>query len=66
METLEARIEARLNEAFDRQVTGGFYPVAERGLVAMDDPDDVSSYPPIRLSIADVARIAAQEARAWL
>lgn len=66
MDELAARIEARLNEALDRQVAGGFYPAAERGL--SDNNDPVADYDvpsPIRLSVADVARIAAQEALAW-
>lgn len=61
MATLEERIAARLDEALDRMVAAGTYLAeGQRGLADFDDGDDVT-FP--RLSIADVARIAADEAR---
>jgi hypothetical protein len=66
-ETLEQRIEAALNEAFDRQVAGGFFAAdGTRGMVDDYDPvacEDVE--PSIRLSLVDVARIAAAAAKGW-
>jgi len=66
VESLEERIAARLNEALDRQAAGNVYPVGERGLVAQDLIGDLEPGGVILLSVEDVARIAAQEARAWL
>jgi hypothetical protein len=64
MDELAERIAARLHEAIDRQIAGGFYPNATRGLVDERDPDaDYDVRPKIRLSVEDVARIAADEAR---
>jgi hypothetical protein len=62
--TLQDRIAARLNEVLERQVAGGFYGGSERGLVA-PDLEDLGTHDVIRLSVEDVARIAAQEARSW-
>jgi hypothetical protein len=62
--TLESRIAARLNEVLDRMVAGdtyGFDP-DDRGLAA---PAPGSGCVHLRLSVRDVARLAAQEARAW-
>lgn len=61
MDDLQARIAARLNEALDQQIAGGFYSTAERGLAFGGDIVDAAA---IMLSIEDVARIAAAEARA--
>jgi hypothetical protein len=67
-DTLESRIEARLTEALERQAAGGFYGSPDgstRGMVA-PDLEELGIYDcVIRLSMADVARIAAAEARAW-
>lgn len=65
VETLEQRIERRLNEALDRQIAGGFYPSSERGLVDASEVPVWDNVGPVRVSLADVARIAAQEAKAW-
>ena len=62
--TLEARIAARLDKALDAAIRAGFEVLdAERGLAVVDH--DVSELGVIRLSVADVARIAAQAAREW-
>lgn len=65
METLEERIAARLNEALDRKVAAEMYAYDpdDRGLAA-GKPGSGSVH--LRLSVDDVARIAAAEARAWL
>lgn len=62
--TLEHRIAVRLHRALEHQVAGGFYGGAERGLVA-PDLEELGAHDVIRLSVEDVARIAAAEARAW-
>lgn len=64
MDDLQERIAARLNEALERQVAGNFYGGSERGLAA-PDLEDLGGHEIIRLSVEDVARIAAQEAMAW-
>lgn len=64
-ETLEQRIARRLNEALDHQIAGGFYQTATRGLVDSEEFPGWDNIGPVRLSIEDVSRIAAQEARAW-
>lgn len=57
MASLEERIAARLHQALDRLAAAGMSaPSAERGL-AVGGPDQ----PEILLSVADVARIVAQE-----
>lgn len=68
--TLEGRIERRLGEALDRQEAAGFEVPAERGLATSSrgacsvcTPSCDAGEPVIRLSLADVARIAAAEAR---
>jgi hypothetical protein len=64
VETLEQRIERRLNDALDRQVAADLYAYDpdDRGL-AVRTPG--AGGPLLRLSMADVARIAAAEARDW-
>lgn len=63
VETLEQRIAARLNEALDQQYEGGFLTGRhEPGLI--DLGRETTDGPEVRLTIEDVARIAAQEARA--
>jgi hypothetical protein len=64
VETLEQRIERRLREALERMVATERYAWTEddRGLCARPPG---SGGPFIYLSIEDVSRIAAQEARAW-
>lgn len=64
MDELEQRIEAALNEALERQVAAEMYACDpdDRGL-ATPEPDGGALA--LRLSVADVARIAAAEARAW-
>jgi hypothetical protein len=63
-ETLEQRIESRLREALERMVATERHAWTEddRGLCARPAG---SGGPFIYLSIEDVSRIAAQEARAW-
>lgn len=71
--TLEGRIAARLNEALDRQAAADFEAPGERGLADYQSPANCPVCTPrcdagefvLRLSVEDVARIAAQEARAW-
>jgi hypothetical protein len=66
MDGLAERIAARLNEAMDRQIAANFYPASDRGLADVDDPAAAGDgIMPVRLSVEDVARIAADEARAW-
>jgi hypothetical protein len=63
--TLEGRMAARLNAALDRQVAGEFYRFEnERGLVDLAAEPHASTGA-VRLSVEDVARICAQEARDW-
>lgn len=62
MDELAERIAARLHEALERQVAGGFYADSPRGLGAID-LEDLGVHDVIRLSVEDVARIAADEAR---
>ena len=68
--TLEHRIETALNRALEQQVRGGFYGALGmpgepcRGLVAVD-LEELGAHDVIRLSMADVARIAAVAARGW-
>lgn len=64
MDELAKRIEARLNEALDRQVAAELYiyDPDDRGLAA-GEPGSGCVY--LRLTLADVARIAAAEAHAW-
>lgn len=64
VETLEQRIEGRLREALERMVATERYAWADddRGLCARPPG---SGGPFIYLSIGDVSRIAAAEARAW-
>lgn len=64
VDTLQRRIAARLNEALDRMVasdTYGYDP-DDRGLAA---PAPGSGCVHLRLSVEDVARIAAGEAYRW-
>jgi len=61
METLEQRIATRLNEALDRQVAAEVNAWEVRGLATREPAED----PVMRLSVEDVARIAAQTAYAW-
>lgn len=60
METLEQRIAARLHDALDAQARGGFLAVTDRGLGLFDDSGADGT---CVLTVEDVARIAAQEAR---
>lgn len=64
MESLEERIAARLNEALDRQVAAEMYAYDpdDRGLAAGERG---SGSVHLRLSVEDVARIAAQAAKSW-
>ncbi|GAA2681608.1 hypothetical protein [Actinoplanes palleronii] len=61
---LEERIAARLNRALDQLVGAGAYAYADddRGLAA-GEPGSGSVR--LRLTVDEVARIAAQEARDW-
>jgi hypothetical protein len=63
-ETLEQRIARRLTGALEQMVASETYAYTDddRGLAARPPQ---SGGPFIYLSIDDVARIAAQEARAW-
>lgn len=64
--TLEGRIKARLNEALDANIAAEvFCHAAQRGLGSIEGDRVHSPIDVIRLSVDDVARIAAQEARAW-
>ncbi|WIM97852.1 hypothetical protein ACTOB_001406 [Actinoplanes oblitus] len=58
MDDLQARIAARLIAVLDHQVRAGCE--TGEGMVALVDEDGVP-----RLSVDDVARLAAAEARAW-
>jgi hypothetical protein len=60
VDDLQARIAARLDEALDAQARGGFLTVADRGLGLFDENGSDGT---CLLSVADVARIAAQEAQ---
>ena len=62
--TLEHRIAARLHAALDMKIAAEMYAFAEddRGLAA---PERGSGCVHLRLTVDDVARIAAQEAMAW-
>lgn len=62
MDELAERIAARLHEALDRQVAGDFYAEERRGLVNVE-PGGLDMIGAVRLSVEDVARIAADEAR---
>lgn len=59
MDDLQERIAARLNEVLDRQVAAEFSTFKVRGLATREPAEE----PVMRLSIEDVARIAAQVAR---
>jgi hypothetical protein len=61
-ETLEERIAARLNEALRQTVAADFVDYGNEGLASKAS---MESEPVMRLSIGDVARVAAAEARAW-
>ncbi|WP_328465560.1 hypothetical protein OHA21_43905 [Actinoplanes sp. NBC_00393] len=64
MDDLQARIAGRLREALDRQYAGEFCAVtSSSGLIDLDQ-EVPGEEPCVRLSIDDVARIAAAEARA--
>lgn len=71
--TLQARIETALNEALDRMVAADFEVSGERGMATWSPVGDCAvctpscdlGEPVVRLSVADVARIAAAEAYRW-
>lgn len=64
MDELAERIAARLNEALDRSANAEFLAGGDRGLAL--GPANGGQEADIVLSVEDVARIAADEARAWL
>lgn len=61
MDDLQARIAARLTEALRQQEAAGFESGADAGLALADHESGRTGV--IRLSVDDVARIAAQVAR---
>lgn len=65
---LQDRIAARLHEALDRHAAAGIESGAERGMVdrVPDEGLEPGAGPTVRLSVEDVARIAAAEARGHL
>lgn len=57
MDELAKRIEARLHEVVEMRQAAGFEVTATHGLTGADGV--------VRMSLTDVARIAADEARGW-
>lgn len=61
-QTLEERFAARLHQTLDDMAKGGFIAIVDRGLGLFDaDGSDGLCI----LSVEDVARLLAVEARAW-